>query len=223
MPRTPWLALALLLGVAPAVAETRPAEEQIGSWELSCPSAADSPCVLRHRNWVLPPGGTRPTAAVEVQRRGDALVPVVAVRGLPMQAALGGVMVMKPAVGLRFDTGPRIELSCGLDDGAILCAPQGAALGAAAAALPNARSVTVQIALTVTGMGALPEQDRVLDLAGTPQALARYRAMGISGEALPAEAGLDWQQFLDRVLKAAGFSNGAADLLPMMSKAARRY
>jgi hypothetical protein len=223
MPRAPWLALALLLGAAPAGAQPRPAEAQIGSWELSCPSAADSPCLLRHRNWVLSPGGARPTAAVEVQRRGEALVPVVALRGLPMQAALGGVMAMQPAVGLRFDDGPRITLSCGLDDGAILCAPQGPAVGAAAAALPHARSVTVQMALTVPGMGALPEQDRVLDLAVTPQALARYRAAGASGEALPAEPGLDWQQFLDRVLKAAGFANGAADLLPAVSKAARRY
>lgn len=223
MPRRSWLALALLLGAAPAVAQTRPADEQIGSWELTCPSAADSSCLLRHRNWVLPPGGTRPTAAVEVQRCGEALVPVVAVRGMPMQAALGGVMVMKPSVGLRFDNGPRLELNCGLDGGAILCAPQGAAIAAAAAALPNARSVTVQIALTVPGIAALPEQDRVLDLAATPQALARYRAAGTSGEALPTEAGLDWQQFLDRVLKAAGFTNGAADLLPMISKTARSY
>ncbi len=213
MGRRLGVAVASMLAAGPLAAQPRPAQEAIGSWELTCPAGRGA-CLLRHQNWVLPPGDGRPSAALEVQRRGDALVPVVALRGLPMQAAVAGALVMQASAGLRFDGGAPIALACGLDGIALACAPQGAEVAQSAAALPTAHTLVVQIALTVPGLAALPEQDRTLALAQTEQALARYRAAGATGEALPAEAGLDWQGFLDRVLHAAGFRNGAADLLP---------
>ena len=217
MARALGIAVALLLTASPLAAQPSQRDAEIGSWELRCPAGRHSACTLRLRSWLLPPGDSRPSVAVEVQRRGDTLVPVVAVRGLPPRVALAGVTAMQPAVSLRFDGGPRIALACTLDGGAIVCAPQGPAAGAAAAALPGAHVLLVRVALSIPGLAGLPEQDRTLDLAGTPQALARYRAAGASGEALPAEPGLDWQGFLDRVLHAAGFAHGMADLLPALS------
>jgi hypothetical protein len=209
----------LLLPASGALAQgQQPTNEEIGSWVLTCPAAAKpGACQLRDKAWVLPPGGGRPSAALEVQGRGDALVPVVTMRGLSTQAAIGGMLTMKATVGVRFDNGPRTELPCGLDGDAIVCAPDGAGVAQTAAQLPTAHSADVQIQLSLPGMMNLPAQDRTMDLQGTREALARFRAVGPAGEALPAEAGLDWRGFLDRVLRGAGFQNGAADFLPQLS------
>src|SRR6185312_5416660 len=187
-----WLAAAIvgLLPAAVAIAEAPPANEEIGSWVLTCPEAPKpGACRLRHRNWVLPPGDGRLSAALEVQRRGDAMVPVVTLRGLSSQAAIGGMLTMKATVGVRFDGGPRTDLACGFDGEAIVCAPEGTAVALAAAQLPSAHGAVVQIQVSLPGMLALPAQDRAMDLKGTREALARFRTMGPAGEALPAEAG----------------------------------
>ena len=141
MARVLGVAVALLLAAGPLAAQPPHRDEQIGSWELRCPAARRSACTLRLRSWLLPPGGAGPSVAVEVQRRDDALVPVVAVRGLSLHLALGGVTALKPAVSLRFDRGPPIALDCGLDGGAIVCAPQAQGVDAAAKALPRAQSL----------------------------------------------------------------------------------
>jgi hypothetical protein len=65
-------------------------------------------------------------------------------------------------------------------------------------------------------MIALPPQERTMELSGTEAALTRLRSVGAIAEALPAVPGLDLQQFLDRVLRAAGFANGAGDVLPKL-------
>ena len=209
------IGLACLLPASPS----RAADEEIGSWVLACPpppaaGAKAEPCIMRHKSWVLAPGNGGPSAALEVQMRGDALVPVVALRGLPMQAALGGSMVLKPVVGVRFDNGPRSDMTCGLSGASYACAPEVAAIPATAAALPKAHTVTVKIELTIPGMMALPPAERTMDLAGTEAALVRLRAVGAITEALPAVPGLDWQGFLDHVLRAAGFQTGVGDVLP---------
>jgi len=220
VPRRIAVATALLgaLPVSAALAEVPPAQQQIGSWVLDCPTVAPTGgCVLRGRTWILAPGGGRPGAALEVQDRGDLLVPVVALRGLSTQAAIGGLLALKAQVALRFDSGPPADLVCGQDGGAIVCAPEGSALAATAAALPTAHAVNVQIQLSLPGTMALPAQGSRLELQGTREALARFRAVGPAGESLPAEPGLDLVGFLDRVLRAAGFEHGAADLLPRLA------
>jgi hypothetical protein len=209
--------LVLLLGSA-AWAEAPPERPQIGSWLLDCPArTAAVACMLRHQDWILPPVADRPSVALEVQARGDLLVPVVALRGLSSQAAIGGLVALKAQVALRFDPGPRADLACGLDDGAIVCAPEGPAIAATAAALPVARSVEVQIQLGLPGAMALPGHGSSLELRDTREALTRFRAAGPAGESLPAEPGLDWVGFLNRVLRAAGFAHGAAGLLPRVA------
>jgi hypothetical protein len=210
--RLAWLAL-LIAG--PVAAQVRPATEEIGSWLLTCPAEAKGdPCQLRHRAWVLPPGTGGPGASLEVLNRGNQFVPIVALRGLSTQAALGGVLALKANVGLRFDNLQRIEFGCGLDGAAVVCVPEGPAAASAAGQLPAARSVLVQIQLSLPGVIALPQQDRMLDLQRTPDALARFHATAPASEAVAALPGLDWRGFLDRVLRDAGFEHGAADLLP---------
>ena len=214
MPRVPLLAT-LALSISGSVwAQSRPASEVIGSWALTCPDARSMPCRLRNRMPIIQAAGDGPVASLEVVHRGDRFVPVVAVRGMSMQAAVGGVLAVQSSVTLRFDNTPAIELRCGLDGSAVLCAPSGAAAATAAAALPDARNVVVRVRLTLPGAVVLPEQSRSLDLQETGQALAQFRATAPASESVPVIAGLDWRGFLDRMARDAGFSNGLADLLP---------
>ena len=210
------LALALTLSALPAYAQlpARPASEAIGSWILSCPPAPAEPCLMRHREWVLAPANGTPSAALELQLRGDALVPVITVRGLPASAAVGGAFVVKPSVNIGFDGGKRSDLSCGVSGTYYACAPDASTVMAIAAALPKARILSASVTLTVPGMMALPPQERSLDLSRTEAAMARLRAAGATGESLPAYPGLDMQGFLDRIMRDLGFPNGAADVMP---------
>ncbi len=241
---------AALLGALPGAAVRAEAPQQIGSWVVDCPAPGGAGgCVLRDRDWILPPTAGRPSVALEVQGRGDCLVPVVALRGLTVrtmtaqaataqpttaqpttaqpttaqtmtaQVAIGALLVLQPQVTLRFDAGPRADLACGLDGAAIVCAPEGAAIAATAAALPTARSVEVQVAVRASGTGGPAVRAATLDLQGTREAMARFRAAGPTGESLPAEPGLDWIGFVDRVLRQAGLQNGIADLVPRLAGA----
>jgi hypothetical protein len=219
--------------------------------ECPAPGGAGG-CMMRDRDWILAPTAGRPSVALEVQGRGGRLVPVVALRGLTaqavptqavptqaasaqavpaqttiaqvvtVQAAIGALLVLQPQVTLRFDAGPRADLACGLDGGAIVCAPEGAAMAATAAALPTARSVEVQVAVRASGTGGPAARAATLDLQGTREAMARFRAAGPIGEALPAEPGLDWIGFVDRVAREAGLQNGIADLVPRLAGVAGR-
>lgn len=213
------LAIAGHLLISPASAQPRPAEELVGVWLLACHAATvtkPEPCIMRHRDWVLQPGSGGLSAALEVQARDGALVPVVTLRGIPAQAALGTSLLMKPQVHFHYDAGPPIGMTCGLSGIIYACAPDAPLIAAAASGLRPARSITVRIELSIPGMFALPPQEQRLDLSGTSQALARLAATGglVSDEALPAVPGLDLRGFLDRVLRGAGFENGIADLLP---------
>jgi hypothetical protein len=181
----------------------------IGFWRLAC--RVPGHCLLRYAPWILAPGGSRPGAALEVQRRGGWLVPVVTLQGASTQALVGGLLALHPRVRLRFTPGTSVGLSCGLDEAAVICAPVDPA--AAAAALPPATSVRVDLLLRLPDGAALPPQGATLALSGTQDALAKLRAAGAAGEALPAEPGLDWIGFLDKLMRTAGFSNATAGLL----------
>jgi hypothetical protein len=206
-------ALALLLA-GPVAAQQRPVAEEIGSWVVDCPAESPrEPCRLRHRTLVMQPGAGGPAVALEVVYRGNRFIPVLALRGLATQAALGGVLALQATASLRFDGAPRIELACGLDGGAVICAPAVTAATDAANQLASARSVLVQVKLGLPGGMALPEESRPLDLTRTAEALARFRATAPASESVPVVAGLDWRGFLDRLARDAGFENGLTDLL----------
>ena len=214
MPRALLLAAMALFVGGSAAAQTRPTSEVIGSWVLSCPDTKTAPCQLRHRASMMQVGASGPSASLEVAHRGDLFVPVVTLRGMSMQAAVGGVLAVQSDVALRFDDLAWTALGCGLDGGAVLCAPAGEAAAAAAAELSAAHSVMVRIRLSIPGVTALPEQSRSLDLQQTTEALAAFRATAPASESVPVIAGLDWRGFLDRVARDAGFRNGLADLTP---------
>jgi hypothetical protein len=216
----PWLRplfAALLLAGGAAAAQDRPASEEIGSWVLTCrPDTGSGSCRLRHRTWVVPPGAGMAGAALEVLQRGGRFIPVVALRGLSPQVALGGVLALHASVGLRFDAEPRTELLCGLDGGAVVCAPSAAADADAARELAISHNVLVQARLELPGGETLPQQSRSFALERTTDALVHFRAALPVNESVPVVPGLDWRGLLDRVARDAGWEHGLADLLPVI-------
>ncbi len=211
LPRWLWGALVVLLAAGAAVAQPRPESEPIGSWMLTCPAAPPTAsCVLRHSTWILPPGTPLPNVALEVVKRGERFVPVVAVRDISLQAALAGMLAVQ--VALRFDNGTPVPTRCGFDGTELVCAPEGTAAATVTEQLVTAHSITVQMQFGLPG--AVPtEQSRSLDLQRTPDALARFHATAPAGETAPAIEGLDWRGFLDRVLRDAGYQHGIVDVL----------
>ena len=209
------IAVALLLGGAGATPD-RPPSQVIGSWVLSCPPTGS--CQLRHRTWVVLPGVDTPGVALEVVQRGHLFVPVVAIRGLSAEVALGAVLTVQARVRLRFDAAQRIPLDCGLDGGAVVCAPSDTDASAAAGELAAAHAVLLQVGLGLMGGTTLPEKSRSLELDGTADALAQFRATAPVNEAIPVVPGLDWRGFLDRVARDAGLPQGSVGLLPSVGR-----
>ena len=192
------LACAVLLIGGPAAAE------EIGSWVLVCP--ADEPCLLRHRNWIVSPGPGGISASLETRQIGSRMVPVIAVRGLSMQAALASVVTLQANVGLRFDDASRIDLPCGMDGATVICAPARDTTAAAASRLASAHGVLVEAQLSVPGVVSLPGQSRSLGLQRTEDALVRLRtASAQPGATAPAIPGLDLGGMVERLLEDAGF------------------
>lgn len=207
------IGLALLLA-GPAMAQPRPANQQVGSWIVTCLADQPSSCQMRHESWLLPPGTNGPSASLEVMQRGGQFVPVVALRGLTTQTALGGMLALNATVTLSLDNGPPLPLACGLDGAAIVCAPP----GDAAAALVSAHTAQVRIALSIPGVASLPEQVRSVELRRTADAIAMFRSTAPADRTVPALPGLDWHDFLDRLLREAGFERGVAELMPNLSR-----
>jgi hypothetical protein len=207
--------IAVLVG-GQSFAQMRPSAEDIGSWILGCPASGN--CLLRHRSWLLPPptvGG--PSAALEVVWRGGLAVPVIAIRGLSVGAALGGVLLLQANAAAKFDDASEMDLPCAPDGGAVVCMPTGAAAVDAASELAASRRVLVRLRLRPGVATPLPAISRSLELQQTTAALARLRATSPVGEAEPAIQGLDLRGFLDRLARDAGLHGGLADLLPSVS------
>jgi hypothetical protein len=184
------------------------APEPAGSWLLECDGTA---CVLRHKERLFSGAGV--TADLEVRGSGKALVPVVTLRGLPDQVLLASSMAGKAEASVQFPGAARVELGCAIGEGGYVCSPPDDAVAALAAALPKAPSVAVRVSLSVNGTNLQPMRERSLELAGTPAALARLRAAG----ARSAEPS-GWVGLLDRGLKAAGYTNGTADLPGLVAR-----
>jgi hypothetical protein len=206
--------LVWLIGAIPALAAT----ERIGTWVLSCPPAG--PCSLAYADPLLPMADGM-TAELDVQRRGELLVPVIAMRGLSPGGVLGSV-VAGPAVSLTFDSGGPVVLACDVGSGGVTCAPAGEGLAKAAAALPIAHSLTVKVSLNVPGVPTSAATghtaDRTIAIAGTQEALAQLRSHGAVGDDAPVSPGLDLKGMIDRTLRATGLRNGTADLTPWLMK-----
>ncbi|HXT81508.1 MAG TPA: hypothetical protein VN702_18230 [Acetobacteraceae bacterium] len=219
------IAATVLAVLAPcSAARARLDPPEIGSWTLLCPaSPRSSGCILRLRDGIAEPiGSTGLSVAVEVHALGHALIPVIALRGLTMREQVAGTLLLAPSAALRFDTEPPLQLNCGPDGAAYLCAPQGAAATASSIALRKAAAVTVRITFAPRGMAPLPPIERSVALKETEAALARLRASGAAGEAAPVEAGLDWRGALDKVLRATGLAGGAADPAPRLAPGGSR-
>ncbi len=207
--RLVWALVALLWpGVVLGQTPVRPANETIGSWTLSCPASQSEPCTLRASDWIWPVEAGGLSAALEVQRRGAELVPVIAVRGLSSAMMVGGIAAVKPTVALGFDGGGAFVLRCGMTGGFLACGPDAAVLSAISAALPTAQTAAVEVSLSLpTGSVALPRAV-TLRLSNTAEALGRLRAAGASGETLPAHPGLDLWGLGSKVMRDLGFARG---------------
>lgn len=203
------IGLALLIA-GPAMAQPRPLDQQVGSWIVTCLANPASSCLMRHESWLLPPGAGSPSVSLDVIQRGGKFVPVVALRGLTKQTALGGMLALNATVTLSLDNGAPIPLVCGLDGAAILCAPA----GDTTTALVSAHTAQIRIALSIPGVASLPEQSRSVELRRTADAIAMLRSTAPADHTVPALPGLDWHDFLDRLLREVGFERGVADSSP---------
>jgi hypothetical protein len=190
------------------IATSAAAPEPIGSWVLAC---GDGGCVLRHKDRLFAGAGV--SADLEVRDAGKALVPVVVVDGLSHEMLLASSMAGKAEASVQLPGAARVELACAIGDGGYVCAPADDAVAALAAGLPAARSIAVRVSLSVSGTNLHPTGERTLDLAKTPEALARLRVAG----APPAQPS-GWAGLLDRGMKAAGYKNGAADLPGLVTR-----
>ncbi len=212
-----WLALAVPAGAVAAAGQGRPADQRIGTWVLTCP-LTPAACTLRHATALLR-SVAGIDASLDVARRGDAFIPVVTLRGLNSAATITAIAM--PILSLRFDDGPWVPLTCDAGEAVLSCAPEGSGIGTAGDALPMAHSVAVQLGSGIPG-ATLPQLTRTLALASTSEALARLHARLATDEDTASSAGLDWRTMLDRLLRAAGFAHGTADLPPWVTQLAGR-
>lgn len=196
----PKLATAFLL-LLPAAALAQPRTEEIGSWRLTCTTdrmTDRSACVLAHRDWVERPS-VGPGLGLEIQDRGGKLVPVVTARDLSLDSASRAVLAVTGTAQLRLDRNAMMELPCGLEGRNLVCAPRRADADRAAQELPGAERALVRMAGLGSNTTATTEPAE-LRLAGTANALARFRAaQPASPAAPPAEPGLDLRDILGRL------------------------
>jgi hypothetical protein len=202
------LSLCPLLAVAqPRKVEVPRSEQTIGSWVLSCamdPMTDAQVCRMRHKLWLVVPNGGQPGMALEVQSRGDQLVPVVTIRDLSLGTALSGLMALTATAQLRFDGAPMVELPCSLDGTSVFCAPGKTDAVTLADQLAKAKSVLVRFRAVGNLPLPLPDGPLALDLDKTPEALARYRVAGPEVAATPSSIGQDLKDSAERLMRRLG-------------------
>lgn len=215
-----WSLLLAAFAISTAQAQTPSGKtEEIGSWVVACPADAKSaPCRMRYQKWIVPPQNGRPSVGLEVRNTGTQMLPQLAVRGLPVQLAMAGMMAATPTMELRFDGGQKLALACGLEGDAVLCTPEQGAAADAAAQLKTAHAVQVHVHVALAGSDGpspIPDQTRSFDLSRTAQAIDRFRAVAPEAVPLPTQAsqGNDMRSMADKMLKAMGFSGGVNDIM----------
>jgi hypothetical protein len=128
-----------------------------------------------------------------------ALMPVVAVHGVPTQTAMG--VLISVAVDLRFDGGSWFELPCGAD---LRCVPTVDEIPEIGATFPSAGQMRLRLEVTVPGAGTLPQPEHEFALAGTRLALERLRSSGTITRAVPTTSAADWRAVMQKMLRAVG-------------------
>ena len=214
----------LAIGIVALAGTARAAtQEQIGSWVLNCPGdkPGAEPCVMRFYKRFLDKGGI--TGDLEVQAQGKSLVPVIALRGLSSERMMTASRPGKTEASVQFVGSQREDMNCVTSSAGYICSPSEAGGQKLAAGLPLARSVTVRVSVAIAGMSPLPQQEKVLDLSRTNEALAKMRTVGPSQVPSPMTAlaplppeGL--MGMADKMLKSAGYPNGTAQLQALMAK-----
>ncbi len=218
-------ALGLLLSIG--VARAAP-PEHIGRWVLTCPGETPhaDPCLLRFDKPFLDQGGI--TGDLEIQASGKSLVPVLTLRGLPADLLMAASLAGKAEASLQFGGGSPEPLSCAPASDAYICWPKDDATAKLAAELPSARTITVRVSVSVTGLQPRPARQKSLGLTGTKAALRRLREAGpshVPASTLPKPALQSPGRLMTmagRALKAAGYQNGLADLQALLAKYHRK-
>lgn len=221
MRTTSGFLLGLLVWIGAAHAAT---PQHLGSWVLTC--SGTSACRLHAEKRFVDKDGI--TVELDVLSDGTALVPVLALRGLPTQAVMMASAMGTVEAWLQLDGGVRRALACAPNLDGYFCTPRGDAAGALAAGLPTARAMTARVEATVTGMKPLPVQQKTLRLADTRQALAKLAAAGAepvpdariaaAARFLPQASPGTLAAVADKALKAAGYPDGLGDLPGLMAK-----
>jgi hypothetical protein len=221
MRTTSALTLGLLVCIGAARAAT---PEHIGSWVLNC--SGTSTCRLRAEKRFVDKDGI--TVELDVLSDGTALVPVLALRGLPAQAVVMASMIGTVDAWIQLDGGVRRALACAPNLDGYFCTPRGDAARALAAGLPMARAMTARVEATISGMKPLPVEQKTLALADTRRALAKLAAAGAepvpdariaaASRLLPRASPSTLAAMADTALKAAGYPDGLGDLPAVMSK-----
>lgn len=210
--------LAALAAAVPALAAT---PEALGSWLLQCPDGPHTACALRLKERLFDKAGL--SADLEVRSVGPSLVPVVSVHGLPSDPLLAMALGDRIKADVRFPGAQPADLRCSAAEGGYVCVPKDDAAAGLASALPAARSVGVHVAVSMPGSDSGPSQARTVDLSGTAQALARYRAVGAAAApSAPQEIPSGWVKTLDSMLRSAGYANGTSDLPGMVQRFLKR-
>lgn len=199
-----WPALA---PAQPRKVEVPRSEQTIGSWLLTCmmdPMTDAQVCRMRHTLWLVPPSEGRPGMALEVQLRGDLLVPVVTVRDLSLGTALSGLLALTAVAQVRFDAAPMVELPCTLDWSSVICAPAKTDAAALADQLTRARTVLVRFRTVGKLPLPIPDGPLALDLDHTQEALTRFRVAGPEVAATQSSIGQDLKDSAERLLRRLG-------------------
>ncbi len=203
----PALLLPALAAAQPRAVPTERRTEEIGSWVLSCqsdPMTDRGSCFMRHRLWIEVPKPGEPGIALEAINRFGQLIPAVTMRELTLEAAPRGFMALTATVQLRFDRNALIELPCGLEGYAVVCAPREEDARKAASQLAAGRTVLAR----VRGTGPLPAQGPTepvaLDLERTGEALTRFRPQAPESAPPATPLGQDWREMLERLMRLGG-------------------
>lgn len=204
------LLLPVLAAAQPRPVPTQTRTDEIGSWLITCqsdPMTDQGNCTMRHRLWVEVPQDGTPGIALEVINRFGALIPALTVRELSLESIPRGFMALTATAQMRFDRNPMLEMPCGFEGLAVVCAPAQQDAKRAASELATAQTVLVRI----RGIGPLPAEGPTepvaLDLKDTQQALAHFRPE--AKDSPPPAAAQDWRSVLERLMELGGAGRGS--------------
>ena len=218
-----WSALVTMGFVTITTGLRAASQEQIGSWVLVCPGDKPRPdrCLMRAKKRLFEKAGI--TGDLEVQGQGGNLIPVVTLRGLPSEMLMAASAASNTEASIQLPGSPREDLNCAATGTGYICAPNAAGGPRLSAGLAAAAAITIRVSVSMAGVGKLPAQEKVLELADTNAALARLRRLGPSqvpegaaSLAPPSTSGM--MAMADAALKAAGYKNGLTDVQALLAK-----